>query len=65
MQLALVDTVKYRDLPDRQKEPDGVMTIKFKSGISAQACIQKMDGRYFGGQRVSLADLDRRMSSDM
>lgn len=41
---------------DRQKEPDGVMTIKFKSGISAQACIQKMDGRYFGGQRVCLLD---------
>jgi HIV Tat-specific factor 1 len=30
------------------------MTIKFKNGISAQACIQKMDGRYFGGQRVCL-----------
>jgi hypothetical protein len=36
-----------------QKEKDGVMTVKFKDSVSAQACIIKMDGRYFDGRRVS------------
>lgn len=31
------------------------MTIKFKEAISAQACVTKMDGRYFDGRRVSRA----------
>ncbi|BEJ14760.1 hypothetical protein CspHIS471_0405270 [Cutaneotrichosporon sp. HIS471] len=35
------------------KEEDGVMTIKFKDPVAAQTCVKKMDGRYFGGQRVS------------
>lgn len=39
---------------DVQKEDDGVMTIKFKDPVAAQACLSKMDGRYFGGRRVSL-----------
>jgi hypothetical protein len=29
------------------------MTVKFKDPVAAQACVKKMDGRYFGGQRVS------------
>lgn len=36
-----------------QKETDGVMTVKFKDPVAAQACVKKMDGRYFGGQKVS------------
>lgn len=38
---------------DVQKEEDGVMTVKFKEPVSAQACVAKMNGRYFGGRRVS------------
>ncbi|KAF7321384.1 RRM domain-containing protein [Mycena kentingensis (nom. inval.)] len=34
------------------KEPDGVMTVKFKDPLSAQACVLKMNGRYFDGLRV-------------
>lgn len=37
------------------KEEDGVMTVKFKDPASAQTCVKKMDGRYFGGQTVSAA----------
>ncbi|KLT39738.1 hypothetical protein CC85DRAFT_330491 [Cutaneotrichosporon oleaginosum] len=37
------------------KEEEGVMTVKFKDPVAAQACVKKMDGRYFGGQRVSAA----------
>ncbi|KAL1750595.1 hypothetical protein FB107DRAFT_267281 [Schizophyllum commune] len=34
------------------KEPEGVMTIKFREPLSAQACIIKMNGRFFDGRRV-------------
>ncbi|KAL1406055.1 hypothetical protein Q8F55_007738 [Vanrija albida] len=37
------------------KEADGVMTIKFKDGTAAQACVLKMDGRFFDGRRISAA----------
>ncbi|KAJ2916788.1 hypothetical protein MD484_g3643, partial [Candolleomyces efflorescens] len=33
-------------------EPDGVMTVKFKDPVSAAACVIKMNGRFFDGQRV-------------
>ena len=29
------------------------MTIKFKENVSAQACVTKMNGRFFDGSRVS------------
>ncbi|KAH7888830.1 hypothetical protein F5I97DRAFT_1828148 [Phlebopus sp. FC_14] len=35
-----------------QREPDGVMTVKFRDPLSAQACVVKMNGRFFGGRRV-------------
>lgn len=38
-----------------QKEEDGVMTIKFKEPVSAQACVAKMNNRYFDGRVVRLA----------
>ncbi|KAF5321971.1 hypothetical protein D9619_001814 [Psilocybe cf. subviscida] len=41
------DTVPF------QLQEDGVMTVKFKDPISAQACILKMNGRYFDGRRIS------------
>lgn len=34
------------------KEPEGVMTIKYKEPLSAQACVVKMNGRYFAGRRI-------------
>ncbi|EGO00293.1 hypothetical protein SERLA73DRAFT_180800 [Serpula lacrymans var. lacrymans S7.3] len=34
------------------KEADGVMTVKFRDPLSAQACILKMSGRFFDGRRV-------------
>lgn len=33
-------------------EEDGIVSIKFKKPESAEACVQLMDGRAFGGQRV-------------
>jgi len=34
------------------REPEGVMTVKFRDPLSAQACIIKMQGRFFDGRRV-------------
>jgi len=34
------------------KENDGVMTVKFRDPLSAQACVLKMNGRYFAGRRI-------------
>ncbi|KAF8210265.1 hypothetical protein K438DRAFT_1916720 [Mycena galopus ATCC 62051] len=34
------------------KEADGVMTVKFRDPLSAQACVLKMNGRFFDGLRV-------------
>lgn len=33
-------------------EPEGVVSVKYKRPESAEACVQMMDGRNFGGQRV-------------
>jgi len=34
------------------KERDGIITVKFRDPISAQACILKMQGRFFSGRRI-------------
>ncbi|KIY64154.1 hypothetical protein CYLTODRAFT_381276 [Cylindrobasidium torrendii FP15055 ss-10] len=34
------------------QEPDGIMTVKFKDPLSAQACVVKMNGRFFAGRRI-------------
>ncbi|KAL5485032.1 hypothetical protein ACEPAI_7674 [Sanghuangporus weigelae] len=34
------------------EEPEGIMTVKFKDPISAQACVLKMQGRFFDGRRI-------------
>ncbi|WWC64146.1 uncharacterized protein I303_106754 [Kwoniella dejecticola CBS 10117] len=34
------------------KEEDGVMTVKFKDAVSAQACVMKMNNRYFDGRVI-------------
>ncbi|KAF5386014.1 hypothetical protein D9615_002527 [Tricholomella constricta] len=34
------------------KEKDGIMTVKFRDHISAQACLLKMNGRFFAGRRI-------------
>jgi HIV Tat-specific factor 1 len=38
-----------------QQEPDGVMTVKFREPLSAQACVIKMNGRFFAGRQVEAA----------
>lgn len=43
-------------LINRQKEEDGVMTIKFKEATAAQACVMKMNGRFFDGRKVSFSN---------
>ncbi|KAG9038049.1 hypothetical protein FRB95_002977 [Tulasnella sp. JGI-2019a] len=35
------------------KEPDGVITVKFRDSVSAQACILRMNGRFFDGRKVT------------
>ncbi|KAL5528253.1 hypothetical protein ACEPAF_7389 [Sanghuangporus sanghuang] len=34
------------------EEPEGIMTVKFRDPISAQACVLKMQGRFFDGRRI-------------
>lgn len=34
------------------KEPEGVMTVKFRDLLGAQACVIKMNGRFFAGRRI-------------
>jgi len=33
-------------------EPEGIMTVKFRDPISAQACVLRMNGRYFAKQKI-------------
>ncbi|KAF9566790.1 hypothetical protein CPC08DRAFT_703757 [Agrocybe pediades] len=33
-------------------EPEGIMTVKFKDPVAAQACILKMNGRFFDKRRI-------------
>ncbi|KAF8658269.1 hypothetical protein AX16_002045 [Volvariella volvacea WC 439] len=33
-------------------EKEGIMTVKFRDPLSAQACVLKMNGRYFDGRKV-------------
>ena len=32
---------------------NGVVSVKFKTEEGAQACLSKMNGRYFGGRQVT------------
>lgn len=34
------------------QEPEGVVTVKFKTEDDALQCVRRMDGRYFGGQTL-------------
>ncbi|KAF5348626.1 hypothetical protein D9758_006852 [Tetrapyrgos nigripes] len=34
------------------QEKDGVMTVKFRDPLSAQACVIKMNGRFFAGRKI-------------
>ncbi|KAF8881545.1 hypothetical protein CPB85DRAFT_1378315 [Mucidula mucida] len=34
------------------KEEDGIMTVKFRDPVSAQACVLRMNGRFFSGRRI-------------
>jgi HIV Tat-specific factor 1 len=46
--LGTVTSVKIYD-----KNPEGVMSVKYADPESALLCIKKMDGRFFGGQKIS------------
>ncbi|KAH3666020.1 hypothetical protein OGAPHI_004209 [Ogataea philodendri] len=39
-------------------EPEGVVTVRFKSAVAAQNCVSKMNGRFFGGQRLEVFKYD-------
>lgn len=39
-----------------KEHPQGVVTVKFKnSATAAQECVQRMNGRFFGGRQVHAA----------
>ncbi|RIA88218.1 hypothetical protein C1645_713419 [Glomus cerebriforme] len=40
------------------KEPEGVVSVKFKDQISADACVLKMNGRFFAGRRIEAEIFD-------
>lgn len=40
------------------KEPEGIMTVRFRDPAVARACQVKMDGRYFAGRRIVAILLD-------
>ncbi|GAA93593.1 uncharacterized protein L969DRAFT_51782 [Mixia osmundae IAM 14324] len=40
------------------KEADGVITIKFADAIAAQACVLKMNGRFFAGRQIEASIFD-------
>ncbi|GAA6048696.1 hypothetical protein JCM3770_002026 [Rhodotorula araucariae] len=40
------------------KEEKGVMTVRFKDELAAEACIAKMNGRFFGGRTVTAFPMD-------
>ncbi|CAG8633379.1 16254_t:CDS:10 [Funneliformis caledonium] len=40
------------------KEPDGVVSVKFKDQLSADACVVKMNGRFFAGRRIEAEIFD-------
>ncbi|KAG4088533.1 hypothetical protein H8356DRAFT_958600 [Neocallimastix lanati (nom. inval.)] len=35
-----------------EKNPEGVISVRFKDELSVIICIKKMNGRYFGGKRI-------------
>ncbi|KAI5478405.1 hypothetical protein MNV49_005154 [Pseudohyphozyma bogoriensis] len=40
------------------QEADGIMTVRFKDDLAAQACISKMNGRFFAGRSISAYTAD-------
>ncbi|KAH9814378.1 hypothetical protein DFH28DRAFT_1127412 [Melampsora americana] len=52
--LGIVTNVTLYDLED-----EGIMTVKFKEPIAAQACILKMNHRFFAGRQVQAMIDDR------
>ncbi|GMG40582.1 unnamed protein product [Ambrosiozyma monospora] len=39
-------------------EPLGVVTVRFKDSDAANLCVKKMNGRYFGGQKLGVEKYD-------
>ncbi|CAG8591376.1 15638_t:CDS:10 [Dentiscutata erythropus] len=40
------------------KEPDGIVSVKFKDPLSAEACVLKMNGRFFAGRKIEAEIFD-------
>lgn len=40
------------------KEPDGVVTVRFSNNEEAEACVRLMQGRYFDGRVVEASIYD-------
>ncbi|GBB86581.1 hypothetical protein RclHR1_00130022 [Rhizophagus clarus] len=40
------------------KEPEGIVSVKFKDQLSAEACVMKMNGRFFAGRRIEAEIFD-------
>jgi len=36
-----------------ERNPEGVVAVKFSNAIAASKCIEVMNGRYFGGNKLS------------
>jgi len=34
------------------REPEGIMTVRFREPASARACERRMNGRYFAGRQI-------------
>ncbi|KAJ2385319.1 hypothetical protein H4S02_004392 [Coemansia sp. RSA 2611] len=51
--LGKVTSVKVYD-----KSDEGVVAVKFSDELSAQACVQMMNGRFFGGRQVEASIYD-------
>lgn len=41
-----------------QRHPDGVGSVAFQDFVSADQCVQKLHGRWFGGQRLEVGHWD-------
>jgi len=40
------------------KSPGGVVSVRFRDIVSADACVKLMNGRYFGGRRIEAEIFD-------
>jgi hypothetical protein len=46
---------KVKALKVAENNPEGIVIIHFKSNISSNPCVEKMNGRFYGGRMISAA----------